>query len=226
MEYMKDSEFIFNNRTMNETFGDGDMKIFIKVKTTSREATYTVKFVGREEDGRIQLNEHIYSFIPVVEQRIAHFNYRRWVIEKERKANVRFTVLALPVFGHAQLEFRACTSVLAMCTNPTKYLNYSQSVEASKHTEVSGKEVWDIEIGRDLIKQVNKVEEGANIIVVLKADGQMKYSLTAIEFRNNNKVLYMREGHPLEEKLMAQDLKVYKYVNSDPEVQEIRVHVN
>ena len=50
--------------------------------------------------------------------------------------------------------------------------------------------------------------------------------MIAIEFRNNNKVLYMREGHPLEEKLMALDLKMYKYVNSDPDVKEIRVHVN
>ena len=62
--------------------------------------------------------------------------------------------------------------------------------------------------------------------MVLKAKGKLQRAMIAIEFRNNNKVLYMREGHPLEEKLMALDLKMYKYVNSDPDVKEIRVHVN
>jgi hypothetical protein len=43
---------------------------------------------------------------------------------------------------------------------------------------------------------------------------------------NNNKVLYLREGRPLEEKLGEKEMKIYKYINSDPNVQEIRIHVN
>ena len=51
-------------------------------------------------------------------------------------------------------------------------------------------------------------------------------SIIAMEFINNNKVLYLRENRPLEEKLFAGELKLYKYINSDPNVREVRVHVN
>ena len=51
-------------------------------------------------------------------------------------------------------------------------------------------------------------------------------SIIAIEFINNNKVLYLRENRPLEEKLFAGEFKIYKYINSDPNVKEIRVHLN
>jgi hypothetical protein len=51
-------------------------------------------------------------------------------------------------------------------------------------------------------------------------------NIIAIELVNNNKVLYLREGRPLEEKLGDKDMKIYKYINSDPNVQEIRIHIN
>lgn len=51
-------------------------------------------------------------------------------------------------------------------------------------------------------------------------------SIIAIEFINNNKVLYLRENRPLEEKLFSGEIKLYKYINSDPNVKEVRVHVN
>lgn len=50
--------------------------------------------------------------------------------------------------------------------------------------------------------------------------------MIALEFINNNKVLHLREGRPIEQKLVAGELKIYKYINSDPDVSEIRVHVN
>ena len=36
----------------------------------------------------------------------------------------------------------------------------------------------------------------------------------------------LREGRPLEDKLMANEMKIYKYINSDENVKEIRIHVN
>lgn len=48
----------------------------------------------------------------------------------------------------------------------------------------------------------------------------------AIELLNNNKVLYLREGRPLEEKMNEKEMKIYKYINSDPNVEEIRIHIN
>lgn len=52
------------------------------------------------------------------------------------------------------------------------------------------------------------------------------FNLVALEFINNNKVLMLREARPLEDKLMANEMKIYKYINSDENVKEIRIHVN
>ena len=52
------------------------------------------------------------------------------------------------------------------------------------------------------------------------------FNLVALEIVNNNKVMYLREDRPLEEKLSPGEIKIYKYINSDPNVKEIRVHVN
>ena len=43
---------------------------------------------------------------------------------------------------------------------------------------------------------------------------------------NKNKVQYLREDRPLEEKLAATEAKLYKYINSDESVKEIRIHLN
>lgn len=79
------------------------------------------------------------------------------------------------------------------------------------------------------MKSINVAEEEAVIIVRLtgtSTDKDNAYSLAALEFLNNNKVLYLREGRPFEEKLSSGEMKIYKYINSDPNVQEIRVHLN
>jgi hypothetical protein len=81
---------------------------------------------------------------------------------------------------------------------------------------------------------INAVEKEGIIVVSLKAtkdekraeESGLDFSLIAVEFVNNNKVLYLREDRPLEEKLTAGSMKLYKYINSDPNVKEIRVHVN
>lgn len=54
----------------------------------------------------------------------------------------------------------------------------------------------------------------------------MDFSLIAIEFVNQNKVLYLREDRPLEDRLMPGEMKFYKYRNADQNVKEIRLHVN
>lgn len=59
-----------------------------------------------------------------------------------------------------------------------------------------------------------------------KPEEKTPFNLAAIEFVNNNKVLYLREGRPLEEKMTEKDMKIYKFINSDPNVQEIRIHIN
>ena len=80
---------------------------------------------------------------------------------------------------------------------------------------------------------INLVEEEVNMVVLLKgpvtqteSDQDIGYSFIALEFVNNDKVMYLREGRPLEEKLGKNQMKIYKYINSDPNVEEVRVHLN
>lgn len=50
--------------------------------------------------------------------------------------------------------------------------------------------------------------------------------MVAIEFINKDKVQYLREGRPIEQTIGAGEMKFYKYINSDKNVKEIRVHFN
>ena len=75
---------------------------------------------------------------------------------------------------------------------------------------------------------INSFESEGLVMVHLESaeSKESGVSIIAIEFINNNKVLYLRENRPLEEKLFAGEFKIYKYINSDPNVKEIRVHLN
>lgn len=83
------------------------------------------------------------------------------------------------------------------------------------------------------LKKINAAEEEATIIIkftdmdsTVNPTKNALFNLVAVELVNNNKVSYLREGRPLEEKLGEKEMKLYKYINSDPNVQEIRIHVN
>jgi hypothetical protein len=45
-EYMKDSEYILSSKRVLEPYKEG---IYLQVKTNERSATYTIKFIGRNE---------------------------------------------------------------------------------------------------------------------------------------------------------------------------------
>lgn len=85
-----------------------------------------------------------------------------------------------------------------------------------------------MQIDDKVLKKINSAEQQATIIVKLNPASGSKspFNLAAVEFINNNKVLYLREGRPIEEKLGEKDMKIYKYINSDPNVEEIRMHLN
>ena len=74
---MKDSEYYFKNDTLGELAQSG---VYIKVSTSSRAATYNIKFIGRAQGSAIELNEHIYSFIPILQTRLAYFSLKRWIM--------------------------------------------------------------------------------------------------------------------------------------------------
>ena len=86
-----------------------------------------------------------------------------------------------------------------------------------------------IEIDDSVLQKINVVEKEGNIIVKMtkeESDATLGFNLVALEILNNNKVQYLREDRPLEEKLVAGEIKLYKYINSDQNVKEIRIHVN
>jgi hypothetical protein len=45
-------------------------------------AMYTIKYVARESNVAIELNEHVYGFVPFLpanKVRYAYFNYKKWI---------------------------------------------------------------------------------------------------------------------------------------------------
>ena len=93
---MQDSEYLFVTDFIKEFQEAG---LYVKVSAGQRDSTFTVKMVGREREGSVELTEHVYSFIPVKGERMAHFNFRRWAAQTEIKKNLKFTVYSIAVIG-------------------------------------------------------------------------------------------------------------------------------
>lgn len=69
----------------------------------ARASTYTIKFQSRKEAEAVELNEHVYGFIPIQEApRFAYFNFIRWIYETERSSNLVFTVSMIEVVGKSK----------------------------------------------------------------------------------------------------------------------------
>lgn len=142
-EYMKDSEHIFYASQITHLVKSG---IFINVVTDKRDATFTIKFVGRKSADSVELNEHVYGFIPILKTKFAHFNYMRWVEETERKASLKFTVYMIEVVGKVVPEFRVCQSTIGECTNEDTYKDHTKLIPSKPHNDVSQKQIYDLEI--------------------------------------------------------------------------------
>ena len=234
IEYMRDSEYIINARSANDSQGG----LFIRVRTKDRDATYTIKYIGRNEADSIELNEHVYGFIPFYQVKFAHFDFRRWAAETDVAQGLKFTAYLINILGSVKTEFFVCLTTLGLCTNPKLYKNATVPIPSKPHDNLSEKQVYELVVEDKLLKKINAAEEEATIIIkftdtrtaeevkVAAESKQAGFNLVAVELVNNNKVAYLREGRPLEEKLGEKELKLYKYINSDPNVQEIRIHVN
>ncbi len=93
---------------------------------------------------------------------------------------------------------------MGLCTNPKFYKNSTVPIKAVPQNDVSQKKIFELTIEDSLLKKINAAEEQATIIVRFsdKKPSNESMNLVAIELMNNNKVLYLREGRPLEEKLV------------------------
>lgn len=108
-EYMKDSEYIFYSNQIVQLIKDG---LFIKVTSQDKDATFTLKFVGRKQTESVELNQHVYGFIPLQDVKFAHFNFKRWKAETELKSSLKFTVNTINVVGKVTPEFFVCNTNL------------------------------------------------------------------------------------------------------------------
>jgi hypothetical protein len=134
------------------------------------------------------------------DSKFAHFDFKRWAEETEVRSNLKFTVYIIEAAGQVTPEFFVCQSTLSLCTNPNYYQNVTLSITAKPHQQVSQKTVYELQIEDKVLKKINAAEQQATIIVKLNPTAQAKnpFNLVAIELLNNNKVLYLREGRPLE----------------------------
>lgn len=74
---MKDSEYLIPKTRIIDHVKDG---IFIRVQTERKDATYTLKYVGRSLKFPIELNEHIYTFVLIEKnERFCYFNFKNWM---------------------------------------------------------------------------------------------------------------------------------------------------
>lgn len=139
------------------------------MKTRDRDATYSVKFVGRKKADSIELNENIYGFIQVEgEGRFAHFDFKRWAEETDEKAtSVKFTVYMIEAAGKVTPSFAVCQSTISLCTNPSFYKNTTLPIAAKSAGSISEKKVYELEIDQKVLKKINIAEQQAIIIVKL-----------------------------------------------------------
>ena len=161
IEYMRDSDYIINARSANES-REG---IFIRVRAKERDATYTIKYVGRNEADSIELNEHVYGFIPFYRTKFAHFDFRRWASETDAAQSLRFTAYLINILGRVRTEFFVCLTTLGLCTNPALFRNATVPITAKPHDKVSEKHVYELAVEERLLKKINAAEEEATIIV-------------------------------------------------------------
>ena len=68
-KYMDDSEYVFDADQVTQLATTG---VYVRITSEpeenggkARDATYTIKFNGRKKAEGIELNEHVYGFVPL-----------------------------------------------------------------------------------------------------------------------------------------------------------------
>ena len=148
-KYMDDSEYIFDAKQIAQFAAKG---LYVKITSTAqdgqepRDTTYTIKFNGRRKSEGIELNEHVYGFIALKEQRFAYFNFKKWISETEMNTNIKFTVSTLEVLGKVDLEFRICKTLISYCTDLETFENSSIPLKINSHDVIGEKRIYELEI--------------------------------------------------------------------------------
>jgi hypothetical protein len=93
---MKDSEHIIYKYQLGTLIKNNVM--YIEVETEDRDSTYRIKYTGRSNSTAISLNENIYEFIPLSDQKVVYFNFQHWLEEMDNEM-LNFTVNIVKVIG-------------------------------------------------------------------------------------------------------------------------------
>ena len=64
------------------------------------------------------------------------------------------------------------------------------------------------------------------MICVIQTDEKYNDVLVALEYSNPNKIRLLRDDRAFEDKVRLQETKYYKYINNDPIIYGIRIHLN
>lgn len=129
----------------------------------------------------------------------------------------------IQVIGRVGVEFRKCTTTKEECTSD-KYLAHTAKIE-SEYRNVGTKNTYSLTLASDFWNSVNMVEKNAIILVVL-TNQEKNTSFTATEFSVGNRPEFLRESKPIESHVLKNELKIYKFVNTDPNIEKIRLHIN
>ena len=86
---------------------------YIQAKTSSKSASFSFKYSARKYNSPVEMNEHVYSFIPIEGgSRFAWFNFKHWASETDKSANLRFTTSVIEVSGIITPTFLVCKSTV------------------------------------------------------------------------------------------------------------------
>ena len=68
-------------------------------------------------------------------------------------------------------------------------------------------------------------ESIALIMIVIKNDNKTP-SLVAVDYNIGDEMQILRAGHPIESMIDTNEMKYFKFVNSDPKVQAVKIYVS
>lgn len=132
LEYMKDSELFITRRDIDQFSNSSLAGFYIQAKTSGKSASFTFKYSARKYNSPVEMNEHVYSFIPVEgRSRFAWFNFRHWASETDQSANLRFTTSVIEVAGIITPTFYICKSTLELCSS-SLWANYTTPLKIMK----------------------------------------------------------------------------------------------
>ena len=122
---------------------------------------------------------------------------------------------------YAQLWFRTAYQLIITRRAVSPFTHYDSSL-------VGLKSIYKFNITDDHMVSLNAVEKAGYLIIVLKNDNnkpKTNPSLIMIEYKHGADVELIREGRPIQEIVSFGDVRYYKFVNSEPEVNSIKFHL-